>query len=417
MGAGGNKNRKGSKSGKNSKETLQTLLCLPECSYGGKQGDCEMLRCCSCMKWVHPICCGDDPSEDPENIPTIYNCSICRSLSERVSNLEKQIETLTELNQKLIKLLEKNNSDYIQLQNMLPVSKVCNHTCSCPSATTNTKDDFQKMSERTSETDCMLIESSPKQQPQQTQRLLDQPSTKHKALNPEAPPFWSVSPHGSIPGRRAIVPVEEEQHTSSSNPIPNVDISPQVKRSPQVQMVTQVQQPTHDQKSPQNINSRMRPKQTPGPITRNPHHSTRTAAYFLKPKLTLVGSSMARNTGKFISSALPEMHTCVCSTSGLTLGKAINQVPKSVVGYDIQDTIVLNLGTPDVEYYDHLDITEKYSILLDKIKAASPECKIVVCAVPYRLDGESVKLNETIDNLNRALRLLCVRQAIVLSLM
>ena len=34
--------------------SVNKLLCVPGCSYGGRQGNAEMFKCCLCMQWVHP---------------------------------------------------------------------------------------------------------------------------------------------------------------------------------------------------------------------------------------------------------------------------------------------------------------------------------------------------------------------------
>ena len=50
------------------------------CKFNGVSHASEvMLRCCICMRWVHPIsCCGDSPEDASHD-----TCSHCRTISER----------------------------------------------------------------------------------------------------------------------------------------------------------------------------------------------------------------------------------------------------------------------------------------------------------------------------------------------
>ena len=51
-----------------------------------------------------------------------------------------------------------------------------------------------------------------------------------------------------------------------------------------------------------------------------------------KPKLVLIGNSMVRNTGEDLSAGLPHMETFVYSTSGLSIEKAMQQIPDAFGG-------------------------------------------------------------------------------------
>ena len=112
---------------------------------------------------------------------------------------------------------------------------------------------------------------------------------------------------------------------------------------------------------------------------------------------------MVRSTGKQISTALPGTVTFVYSISGLTVNNAKHVAPQLVKDHSNSDTVILNLGTNDVKFNDHLDIASDYSSLLDKVKAAAPGCKIAISAVSYRTGKEGPSLNYKIDNLNKAL--------------
>ena len=90
------------------------LRCIPGCSYGGHQGNIEMVKCCICMKWVHPICCGDP--EDDSVRSGIYNCSLCRKFPDRLLNIENQLKSCQELNKSLFELVQQCKEECVNLR-------------------------------------------------------------------------------------------------------------------------------------------------------------------------------------------------------------------------------------------------------------------------------------------------------------
>ena len=79
-----------------------------------------------------------------------------------------------------------------------------------------------------------------------------------------------------------------------------------------------------------------------------------------KPKLTLVGNSMVRNTGAPIKQNCATHDTCVLSESGLSLDKGTCILPNIVEGYSQRDTIMIHLGTTDIENVSNKDFTIQY---------------------------------------------------------
>ena len=78
--------------------------CLVTCQHNGLDQAEPMVRCCICMKWVHPISCCNDIEQDA-NHAGVYTCSLSRTISERLLNLEKTVDTLHTMNKDLIRLL------------------------------------------------------------------------------------------------------------------------------------------------------------------------------------------------------------------------------------------------------------------------------------------------------------------------
>ena len=80
-----------------------------------------MLRCCLCMKWMHPMaCCGD--SEEDANHLGFYTCILCRNLSDRLNNIEKTVENLHHVNKDLIRVLEDREQECKTLRKLLQES-------------------------------------------------------------------------------------------------------------------------------------------------------------------------------------------------------------------------------------------------------------------------------------------------------
>ena len=127
-----------------------------------------------------------------------------------------------------------------------------------------------------------------------------------------------------------------------------------------------------------------------------------------KPKLTMIGSSIVRNTGPIIAESLKDYDTFVSSRSGLSLDNVRHDVENIAEDNKPEDTVVLQLGSVDVGKFnsDPYVIASTYSTLINNI-VQNTVCKIAVCAVPYRIGDKVYKLNQRIDQLNSILRLVC----------
>ena len=91
--------------------------CIPGCNYDGPKGDAELFRCCTCMRWVDLVCCGDQESDS--NYVGIFNCSKCRTINDHVLNIEKQLMISQDLNKNLFDLIEKSNEECEKLRKLL----------------------------------------------------------------------------------------------------------------------------------------------------------------------------------------------------------------------------------------------------------------------------------------------------------
>ena len=83
--------------------------------------------------------------------------------------------------------------------------------------------------------------------------------------------------------------------------------------------------------------------------------------------MVLFGDSMVRNMS-YQMSTVNNLQACVYSTSGLRLDAAAAQVQKVVEGFTSKDTIVLHVGTVDVEYRDHLEMIQRYGQMIDNVR-------------------------------------------------
>ena len=100
-----------------SSESEQTdIYCTINCKFDRKTGKEEMFRCCSCMTWYHPSCCG----ESKRFCKNAWNCLECRNNSQRIANLEKKVDKLTDLNLKLLVLLHDKHKKLLESPAVTP---------------------------------------------------------------------------------------------------------------------------------------------------------------------------------------------------------------------------------------------------------------------------------------------------------
>ena len=113
---------------------------------------------------------------------------------------------------------------------------------------------------------------------------------------------------------------------------------------------------------------------------------------------------MLRGTGQTLAKKLTSWNTCVESKSGLNFNDATTSIPERVKGMDSSNTVVLHLGTNDIDFTDEPDLAVKYSHLIRKIRSNAPDCSVVVTAVANQLQPCFVNTNQKIDTLNNSLR-------------
>ena len=355
-------------------------LCVAECHFGGHRGDTEMLKCCICMVWIHPVCC-NDCYEDCQT--GIYTCSICRTLGTRVVNIEKQLQESLNLNKVLFSLIEKISADCVQLRAL--VSKLSHNSDANKemSKPETPKRLFQEQKEPASSIN-PPCSKSPSRLPR---RVMDRS---------EAGSSWSVSPSG--PQARPLCDLLATETSTRDGPAPTV-----IKPAESL-----------DQSAPEvrgKYNARTSSKMTDTPDLADRSSVCNLSSPNTKPKVMVFGTSMVRSTGGIIASNLPSFNTCVHSSSGLTLKKAVEHIPRAVEDLKLSesDTLVLSLGTNDVTHRNVSDITADYQSLIHKIKYVAPSCNIMMAAVAYRLYDDSC--NSKTDLLNRSLRSMCSRDS------
>ena len=129
----------------------------------------------------------------------------------------------------------------------------------------------------------------------------------------------------------------------------------------------------------------------------------------VKSKLTVIGDSIIRDTGKTLSTLTKNYDTCVLSKSGYRIEDAASNMHNLV--HDHQDTendvVVLQIGTNDLQHHNQTQLAEKYNHLIKNTKKAVPKSSIIVTALPNRISSSSMQINKKINLLNRSLRQLC----------
>ena len=131
----------------------------------------------------------------------------------------------------------------------------------------------------------------------------------------------------------------------------------------------------------------------------------------LKPKITVLGSSMVRNTGPIISSSITnDAESTVYSLSGLTIDRASNMAQSIFNNHSNRDVAVLQVGTCDVERSSFSQLTSKYDKLIKTVSEAAPSTQIVLTAIPQRLFCGNNSIREKTQQLNNHLRSICSKE-------
>ena len=145
------------------------------------------------------------------------------------------------------------------------------------------------------------------------------------------------------------------------------------------------------------------------PVTENQSKKTpkSTCHDTKKPKLTVLGNSIVRNTGPVLSAALPNFDTMVYSTSGLGLQQAKGQAVRIFSEHNASDFALLQVGTCDANLLSKDELISKYVSFIDSVRHTAPKTKIIIAAVPHRLGSFNKATNAKTDFLNEHLRSLC----------
>ena len=374
------------------------IYCFPDCLFNREEGDDGMLRCCTCMRWVHPQCCGDQASDIKYN--GVYNCSQCRCITERIYNMELEISKLQNTNDILLQRVQSYGDECQELKSMLLrfISKSQSSDTSTTSPVKNSSEqadewkctDSKKHRRRALSGQNKIYNQSPKES------IFHIPvSNKFSALSdsPERQYGWSISPetrskqNGLNPNSSPFKPKVMSMDLPLASPTLSPSNTTQFKKKTNVRRRTLPRIP--EVPTPKEIfkdSSKEAPLISPRPdinpvpsaVTRetavtmppNQSQSTQTSTQNsdqgcqqqttdvqpTKPTVSIIGNSLVRNTGELISKALPDMNTCVYSTSGLNVNKATNFIPKILSDSKASDSVVLYLGTTDVKYSDHLTV-------------------------------------------------------------
>ena len=335
-----------------STSSLSKVYCVPNCIYAGQAAGLDMLRCCLCMNWIHPVCCDEPVKHDKEYIG-VYTCTKCRTISDKVISIEAKLDSLFDLNKSLINMLTESRTENMELRNLVSSLKLeLTNKSSVACESNNTASDPAKGKK--------AMNLKPNQWSISPTKEQNNPLTQ---LNPLTPEF--------IPGNMIKI-TPETNHVSPRSSLENSDlkdVSPSVP-----ERVTQPKEATT--------------------ISR-------------KPQLTIIGNSMVRDSGPIIANQLQKMKTSVLSISGYTIDSASSEVSQNIQDFNEHDTVVFQLGTVEMQDGDPFVAAAKYSELIGNLRSASPRCNVVIASVPYRLYSKSV--NERIDQLNSTLRLMCVR--------
>ena len=332
------------------------LYCYSNCTRGRRYNQ-EMIQCIMCMEWFHNKC------SDSISAQTFWTCNDCRCLSQNVSNLKNQI---LELNQIISSLVNSQNDFYSKLcvvntenaklsaENKRLKKQLYEYRLNSYNKLSSSDD--SSCSSSSDDDDDKITLSSP---------VIKKPNSKSR---PKVKP-----------GQRRNISGEKK---------PYEEISPPRETSAQLRKPLPTEQAV---------------KESDAPRIRSQGKVTQT-----KPRLAVIGNSMIRNTGRYISSKLRNYDSCVYSTSGYSIDRAIGEVPEIVKDFTKNDMVVLCLGTVEVNESSAVDIASKYCVLVGKIKTIAPECNIVILSIAYRLHVNNKDINSKVDSINESLRSLCV---------
>ena len=289
--------------------------CVINCMFGGQEAEAEMLRCCLCMSWVHPVCCGDLDKDN--SYVDVYTCSKCRTISDRVVSVEAKLDSMIDLNKSLINTLNDSRTENVELKKLVTNLK---NEHSSRENNQNPNDDTQSPIGGANKRRCIQNSSVGKHE--------------HKK--------WCVSPS------KKIIPTQLNPLSKEFFPGDRVRIIPSEKGDISFSLTG-----LGDNSSTLLLSSakKKNSKETPG--------------------LTVIGNSIVRDCGPILSKELKSVKTSVLSTSGYTVDDVIKNVPNEVTDLNAQDTLIFQLGYVDIQHSNPFIIASKYRDLVENIRRAS----------------------------------------------
>ena len=131
-----------------------------------------------------------------------------------------------------------------------------------------------------------------------------------------------------------------------------------------------------------------------------------------KNKVTLLGGSIIRNTGKLVSKCtVNQAASMVYSISGLTFDKAAEKSRTIFQDHNENDLVVLQVGTSDLESNNIEELKEKYDKLIQTTTHTAPKSKVIITAIPQWILPKKNHINEKVVSLNVHLREVCKKRS------
>ena len=372
------------------------IHCYASCNFG-RNYEPHMIQCTLCMLWFHGQC------SDANSSQVIWTCEKCRRLPDLVSSFFNQ---LSELHNAFNEMVNQSNELYStineistknaqlkcenkQLKKALYEYRLSSYN----NLTSNSDDNTGNSSDSTDSTDCEASKNSVVVKPKRKRKLKSQQSKKSKSsichfteskTLPESAEEIKASANKCIKDNRSEPIISPPKDVSNSN----------------------------DYKTKEN-NHFVSVESCESTGTRETLHKDASAGN-TNPNLAVIGNSMIRNSGSYISKSFPHVNTCVYSTSGYNLDQAVKDIPGIIDGFTKKDCVVLCLGTADIAGQETSETISRYLVLIDQIKSIAPESRIFILAIASRIsqNSDTGLLNRKADSVNSMLKLLCDRDAV-----
>ena len=321
------------------------IYCYSSCRHG-RNYDRSMLQCSVCMGWFHTECA------DSVSDAVIWNCLKCRAIPDTLNNLNTQIN---ELHTIFSHFIEKQNEMYetisimnfrnenlltkvqrLELENHKLRLHKYNHLPNSTSSDSSSDDcssDDADYTARDADVDVVNQDSHPSEEVYVN--VISDNSDSHKSPTSSKTRIRPKNKQNRRRGKKGTTSSITGHNLIKSCTIINHDVN-DVSYSENASIITE-------------------------------DNSVE------KPKLTVFGDSIIRNTGGILTKNLPNMDTIVLSHSGLKIYQATQQVEHIFQRHTKKDIIVLQVGSNDVPYEDTKDILNKYNHLISTVRSNAPD--------------------------------------------